>query len=149
MHQKLWLVLFCRRYLIFICKYWHYNLCQSYFEEDKNYLYSYLFAPFQKFPQDIVPKVPISVITSILLKLHGLSTIREQLRIGSQSRKCQEMIQWKASTEVVSIRRRNDIEKSTWRTHRYFFHFESRIHVEISMSNRCHNFHVVRLLKSM
>ena len=47
-----------------------------------------------------------------------------------------------ASTEVTSIWRRNDIEKSTWRTHRYFVDFESRIHVEISASNRCHNFHV-------
>ena len=47
-----------------------------------------------------------------------------------------------ASTEVTSIRRRNDTEKSTSRTHRYFVDFESRIHVEISTSNRCHNFHV-------
>ena len=47
-----------------------------------------------------------------------------------------------ASTEVTSIRRRNDIEKSTWRTHQYFVDFESRIHVKISTSNRCHNFHV-------
>ena len=47
-----------------------------------------------------------------------------------------------ASTEVTSIWRRNDKEKSTWRTHRYFVDFESRIHVEISKSNRCHNFHV-------
>ena len=45
------------------------------------------------------------------------------------------------STEITSIRRRNDIEKLTWRTHRYFVDFESGIHVEISMSNRCHNFH--------
>ena len=47
-----------------------------------------------------------------------------------------------ASTEVTLISRRNDIEKSTWRTHRYFIDFESQIHVEISTSNRCHNFHV-------
>ena len=47
-----------------------------------------------------------------------------------------------ASTEVTSIRRRNNVEKSTWKTHRYFVDFESRIHVEISKSNRCHNFHV-------
>ena len=47
-----------------------------------------------------------------------------------------------ASTEVTSIWRRNDIEKSTWRTHRYFVDFESQIHVEIFTSNRCHNFHV-------
>ena len=46
------------------------------------------------------------------------------------------------STEFTSIWHRNDIEKSTWRTYRYFFDFESRIHVEISESNRCHNFHV-------
>ena len=45
-------------------------------------------------------------------------------------------------TEVMPIRRRNDIEKSTWRSDRYFADFESRIHVEISTSNRCHNFHV-------
>ena len=46
------------------------------------------------------------------------------------------------STEVTSIQHRNDIEKSKWRTHRYFDNFESRIHVEISTSIRCHNFHV-------
>ena len=46
------------------------------------------------------------------------------------------------STEVTLIRRRNDIEKSTWRTHRYFVDFESRIHVEIFTLNRCHNFHM-------
>ena len=34
-----------------------------------------------------------------------------------------------ASTEVKSIWRRNDIEKSTWRTHRHFVDSESRIHV--------------------
>ena len=48
----------------------------------------------------------------------------------------------KSSTEVTSIWRRNDINKSTWRTHRYFVDFESRIDGEISTSNRCHNFHV-------
>ena len=47
-----------------------------------------------------------------------------------------------ASTEVTSIRRRNNVEKSTWKTHQYFVDFESRIHVEIFKSNRCHNFHV-------
>ena len=57
------------------------------------------------------------------------------------------MIQWNdrmetASKEVTSIQRRNDIEKSTRKTHRYFVDFESRIHVEISTSNRCHDFHV-------
>ena len=46
------------------------------------------------------------------------------------------------STEVISIRRRNDMEKSTWRTHRYFVDFKSRTHIEMSTSNRCHNFHV-------
>ena len=47
-----------------------------------------------------------------------------------------------ASSAVTSIRRRNNKEKSTWRTHRYFVAFESRIHVEIFMSNRWHNFHI-------
>ena len=37
-----------------------------------------------------------------------------------------------ASKSITSIRHRNDIEKSTWRAHRYFVDFESRIHVEIS-----------------
>ena len=31
-----------------------------------------------------------------------------------------------ASTEVTSIRRRNDIEKSTWRSNRYLVDFESK-----------------------
>ena len=87
-------------YIIFICKYQHYNLCQCYFEEDKN-LFSYLFALFQKLPQDIVPIVSISVITLIWLKLHRLSTVPEQLRIGSQSRKYQGMIQWKQSVQKL------------------------------------------------
>ena len=30
-----------------------------------------------------------------------------------------------ASTAVTSIQRRNDIEKSRWRTHRHFVDFES------------------------
>ena len=47
-----------------------------------------------------------------------------------------------ASTEVKSIQRQNDIEKSTWNTHQYFLDFESQIHDEISTSNRCHNFRV-------
>ena len=47
-----------------------------------------------------------------------------------------------ASTEVTPIRRRNNAENSTWKAHRYFVDFESQIHVEISTSNRCHNFHV-------
>ena len=46
------------------------------------------------------------------------------------------------STEVTLIWRRNDTEKSTWRTHRNSVDFESRNHVEISTSDRCHNFHV-------
>ena len=47
-----------------------------------------------------------------------------------------------ASTEVRSIRRQNDIEKSTSRTHRYFVDHESQIYIEVSTPNRCHNFHV-------
>ena len=47
-----------------------------------------------------------------------------------------------ASTVVTSIQRRNDIGKSTWKTQRYLADFESWTHLEISASNRCHNFHV-------
>ena len=59
-----------------------------------------------------------------------------------------------ASTEVTSIWRRNDIEKSTWRTHRYFVDFESRIHVEVSTSKYPRRIDVIistwiRLSKSM
>ena len=46
------------------------------------------------------------------------------------------------STEVTSIWRQNDIEKPTSRTHQYFVDFESQIHVEISTSSWCQNFHV-------
>ena len=41
-----------------------------------------------------------------------------------------------ASTEVTVIQRRNDMEKSTWKTRRYFVDFESRIHVKISTYNQ-------------
>ena len=51
------------------------------------------------------------------------------------------------NTAVTLIRHRNEIEKSTWRTHRYFIDFATRLHVEISTSNRCHNFHVDSLFK--
>ena len=132
-------------YIISIYKYWHYNLCQCYFEEDKNYLYSY-FVALQIFPKDIAPIVPISVITSILLKSHRLSTIPEYLRIGSKSRKCQETIQWKQPVQKL---RRFDIETTSKRPRgelidirRNYVDFESRIHAKISTSNRCHNFHM-------
>ena len=46
------------------------------------------------------------------------------------------------SKAVKSIWFQSNIEKSTSKTHRYFVDFESRIHVELSTSNRCHNFHV-------
>ena len=39
------------------------------------------------------------------------------------------------SAGVMSIRRRNDIEKSTWRIHQYFADIESRIHIRISTLN--------------
>ena len=52
-----------------------------------------------------------------------------------------------ATTEVMSNRRRNDIEKSNWRTHQYFVSFKSWFHVEISTSNWCHNFYVDSLFK--
>ena len=42
-----------------------------------------------------------------------------------------------ASTEVTSIRHRNNVKKSTWRTYRYFVDFESRIPVEMSKLNWC------------
>ena len=47
-----------------------------------------------------------------------------------------------ASTEVMSTRAQNVIEKFMWRTHRYFIDFESQIFVKISLPNRCHIFHV-------
>ena len=45
-------------YIIFIYKYWYYNICKCYFEEHNNYVYSYLFTLLQNFPHDIVPIVP-------------------------------------------------------------------------------------------
>ena len=46
------------------------------------------------------------------------------------------------STEVTSIPRRNDIQKPTWRTYRYFVDFESRILIVMCTSNRCYNFYL-------
>ena len=50
------------------------------------------------------------------------------------------MLHQAASLEVTLIPHRNDIEKNMWRTHQHFTDFESRINVELSMSNRCHSF---------
>ena len=83
--------------------------------------------------------VPVSVTTSISLKLHRLSTTPNLLRIGSQLRKCEETRDWKQQAHQLC---RFKAEKSTWKTDRYFVDFESQIHVEISTSSRCHNFHL-------
>ena len=51
------------------------------------------------------------------------------------------------NTEATSNWRRNDIEKSTWKTHQYFVDFENQVHLEIPTSNWYHNFHVVSPFK--
>ena len=40
-----------------------------------------------------------------------------------------------ANLEVISIKHRNDIKKTMWKTHRYFINFESQIDVELSSLN--------------
>ena len=45
-----------------------------------------------------------------------------------------------ASTEVTSIRRRNDIEKTMRKTHQYFINLKIRTYIKISTLNWCHNF---------
>ena len=47
-----------------------------------------------------------------------------------------------ASTKVTSVWRLKDIEKLTWKTHRYSVDFESQIHLKISTLNGCPTFHV-------
>ena len=47
-----------------------------------------------------------------------------------------------SSLEVTLIRHRSNIEKLTWRTHRYFINFKSRIDFELSTLSRCHPFHL-------
>ena len=42
----------------------------------------------------------------------------------------------------MSIPHQSDIEKTTWKTHRYFIDFESRINNELSTLNQRHLFHV-------
>ena len=53
----------------------------------------------------------------------------------------------KTSKAVTLIWRRNNIEKSKWITHWYLVRFQSRINVEFSTANGCHNFHVDSLYK--
>ena len=60
-----------------------------------NYLRCY------KIPKDVFPIVPMSVITSISLKLHQPSTIPDSLRIGPKNRKCQEIIEWKQRVQKL------------------------------------------------
>ena len=52
------------------------------------------------------------------------------------------------STEVTSIRRRNDMEKNPLgELIEYFVDFESRIYVGICTSDRCPNFHAILSFK--
>ena len=52
------------------------------------------------------------------------------------------MIEWKQWVQKLRRLDSKRHRKSTWRTDRYFVDFESRIYVEVSTSNQCHNFHV-------
>ena len=76
-----------------------------------------------------MPIMPIS------LKLCRLSTISDSLRKGSQSRKCQEMIEWKQRVQKLRRLDAETTEKSTWKNNRYFVTFKIRIHVKISTLN--------------
>ena len=51
-------------------------------------------------------------------------------------------MQWKQWVQKLCRFDVGEREKSTWRTHRYFVDFESRIHLTFSSSNRYSNFHV-------
>ena len=92
MHQKLCLVLISGRYyfyIIFIYKHWRCcRISKGYSSNSSN--------------------VTISD-TSISLKLHRRSTIPDQLRIGSKSRKCSKMIE---RIQRVRQLRRFDIERT-------------------------------------
>ena len=103
-----------------------------------------------KLPKDIVPMVPISVIP-IYVNILQISSTQHYTRIAQHRFPEQKILEndrmETASTEVTSMQRRSDIEKFTWRTHQYFVDFESRINVETSTSNRCHNSHVDSILK--
>ena len=117
-------MLFWRRYILFLFVNNGIIIFVSVILKKTKIIFIYFICVVAKFPEDKVPIVLISVITS--------RSLTET-----------------ASTAVTSIRRRNDIEKSTWRTHQYFVDLESRIHDEISTSNRCHNFHVDSPSKSI
>ena len=51
-------------------------------------------------------------------------------------------MQWKQWVQKLCRFDVGETEKSTWRTHRYFVDFESRIHLTLSSSNRYSNSHV-------
>ena len=90
-------------YIIFIYKYWL-NLCQCYFEEDKNYLYSYLVGSLQKFPNSNSSNISNYVnIVEITSTQHYTRITQnrfpEQNILGNNTMET-------TSTEVTSIRRR-------------------------------------------
>lgn len=59
------------------------------------------------------------------------------------------MLHQTVNLEVKSIGHRNDIEKSTERTSPYFINFESRINIDLSISNGCHpvDVYLLKLMK--
>ena len=82
------------------------NFIQCYFEKDKMiFIHNYLHCC--KIPKGNISNSANISDKSISLKLHQLSTIPDQLRIGSQSRKYQGMIEWKQRVQKL---RRFDVE---------------------------------------
>ena len=142
MYQKLCLVLFCRRYILFLIINIGIKVFVSVTLKKTKILYPYLFALF-KIPKGcsfnsykIRDYINIVEITSTQHYTRLAQNKLLQQKMYENDRK--ETV----SKVLTSIRLRNGIERFTWKTHRYFVGFENRIHVEISTSNRCHNFHV-------
>ena len=66
-------------YIIFIYKYWHYNLGERYFEEDKNYLFITIYLRCWKIPKGYSST---SAKSSDYVNIVGITSTQHYTRIA-------------------------------------------------------------------
>ena len=88
LHWKLDIYIYIYTYILFLVINIGIMIFVSVISKRKKLFLFIIISVAAKFPKDIFPIVPLSVIMSMSLKLHQPSTIPDLLRIGSQNRKC-------------------------------------------------------------
>ena len=142
LHYKLWLVLLWRRYVLFLVINIGIIISVSVILKKIKFIFIPIYLHCCNIPKGYSSN---SSKISDYINIVEITVTQHYTRVVYNRFPEQKMLENDrmeiATTEVTSIWRYTR-GFSTWRTDRYFAEFESRIHIEISTSNRCHNFHV-------